>query len=194
MSPAIPYLTLPDLVILEAGALGGGFPPAPFAVKPFGTLVALGVYLGAYLAVRQGRRLGFDEKALVSFMVWVGVGGFVGGHVFDTLFYFPARVMEDPLSLLRVWEGLSSFGGFLGAAVGAILWKWKTNSVLLPYMMSSAVRFRWAGSWDAPGVRWLTIIPECSATPFWPSSTLTARASISGYTRCSSRSPLLWDF
>lgn len=134
MSPAIPYLTLPDLVILDAGALGGGFPPAPFAVKPFGTLVAMGVYLGAYLAVRQGRRLGFDEKTLVSFMVWVGVGGFVGGHVFDTLFYFPSRVMEDPLSLIRVWEGLSSFGGFFGAALGAILWKWKTNSVLLPYM------------------------------------------------------------
>ncbi len=145
MSPGIPYLELPDWELLKAGALGNGFPPAPVAIKPFGTLVAVGAYLGAYLAVRYGRRLGFDEKSLVSFILWVAVGGFVGGHFFDTLFYFPDRVREDPLSLLRLWEGLSSFGGFLGAGLGALGWRWRTGSPLMPYMdvVASAFPTAW---------------------------------------------------
>ncbi len=139
--PMIPYLHLPDLVLLPQGALGGNFPPAPFSLKPFGTLVAIGVYLGAFLAVRQGKRLGLDEKKLMSFIVWCVGSGFVGGHILDTLFYFPERALHDPLSLIRLWEGLSSFGGFIGAAFGLFLWKRQHHEDVLPYADTVASAF-----------------------------------------------------
>jgi phosphatidylglycerol:prolipoprotein diacylglycerol transferase len=41
--------------------------------------------------------------------------------------------MADPLLLLRLWEGLSSFGGFVGAFVGAIAWRVHYKAELLPY-------------------------------------------------------------
>jgi phosphatidylglycerol:prolipoprotein diacylglycerol transferase len=166
--PRLPYLHVPDLVLLPQGALGN-FPPAPFSLKPFGTLVAIGVYFGAWLAMRHGRRLGLDERKLMSFIVWVVGIGFIGGHVLDTLFYFPERIAQDPLSLIRLWEGLSSFGGFLGAALGVFLWRWRYREPVLPYadVVASAFPVGWvfgrAGctlAHDHPGVHsnaWLAV-------------------------------------
>ncbi len=131
-APAIPYIQLPELVLIPKGLLGG-FPPAPFSIKPFGTLVAIGVYLGSYLATKQGKRLGLNERALTSFIAWVVGIGFLGGHMLDVIFYYPGQVLRDPLSLLRIWEGLSSFGGFTGGIIGIFIWKWRYRTEVLPY-------------------------------------------------------------
>jgi len=145
LAPLIPYIQIPDLTLVPPGYFGGTFPPVPLSLKPFGTLVAIGVYMGGLLALRQGKRLGMDTQALLSFITWIAAGGFLGGHVFDTLFYFPERVIADPLSLLRLWEGLSSFGGFAGATIGLVLWKWRTGATVLPYadVVASAFPVSW---------------------------------------------------
>ena len=93
-APLIPYIDLPELVLLKPGALWAGFPPEPFSIKPFGTLVAIGVYVGAYLAVRQGKRLGIHERSLTSFIFWVVAGGFIGGHMLETE-HFVAMVAAE---------------------------------------------------------------------------------------------------
>lgn len=169
LAPLIPYVQIPDLVLLSRGALGGDFPPAPFSFKPFGTLVALGVYVGAWLALRQARKVGLDQKRTMSFLMWVAGIGFLGAHVFDTLFYFPERVAADPLSVLRIWEGLSSFGGFLGAVIGLFVWKWRYRVPALPHadMCASAFPVAWvfgrtgcAVAHDHPGLPselWLAV-------------------------------------
>lgn len=131
-TPAIPYLHLPELTIIPKGVLGG-FPPSDFSIKPFGTLVAIGVYVGSLLATRQGKRLGLHERVLTSFVAWVVGFGFLGGHMLDVIFYYPGQVLRDPLSLFRIWEGLSSFGGFSGAVIGGFLWKWRYKADILPY-------------------------------------------------------------
>lgn len=133
VSPWVPYPEIPDLTLIPRDFFGGGVPPVPFAFKPFGTLVATGTYLGSWIALRQGRRLGFQDRALTSFLVWVGVSGFVLGHVLDTVAYYPERVLADPLSLVRLWEGLSSYGGFVGALVGGLLWGLRYKTPILPY-------------------------------------------------------------
>ncbi len=162
MAPKIPYVTLPDLVLVPEDFFGGGFPPAPLAIKPFGALVALGVYLGAYGVLRLGRRRGFEDAALTSFMAHVMGLGFVLGHMLDTLMYYPARVLQDPWSLLRLWEGLSSFGGFTGALLGALVWKLRYRVPMLPYadVVASGFPLGWlfgrAGcsvAHDHPGMR-----------------------------------------
>lgn len=144
-APLIPYIQIPNLTLIPQGYFGGTFPPVPFSIKPFGTLVATGVYLGGYLAVRQGKKVGLDERALTSFIFWVVGVGFIGGHVLNTLFYYPERVLTDPLDLLRLWNGLSSFGGFIGGIAGAFLWGWRHKTPILPYcdMIASAFPVAW---------------------------------------------------
>jgi phosphatidylglycerol:prolipoprotein diacylglycerol transferase len=108
----IPYIHVPDLKI------------GPLTLHPFGLLVATGVILGAWLAVRRGRARGLDVDQLNSFITWMLVAGFLGGHMLDQIFYHPAELVKRPWSLLLLYEGLSSFGGFTGALIGIILWKY----------------------------------------------------------------------
>ncbi len=95
-------------------------------LQPFGLLVATGVIIGTILAVRRARKLGFDVDALNSFITWMLVMGFICGHVLDDLFYHPSEVAQKPWKLLMLWEGLSSFGGFTGAAIGIVMWRYLT--------------------------------------------------------------------
>jgi phosphatidylglycerol---prolipoprotein diacylglyceryl transferase len=107
----IPYVHIADFHI------------GPIPLHPFGLLVALGVLIGIRLAARRARQLGVDGAELSSFITWMLAGGFIGGHVLDTVFYHPGELIARPWSLLFLWEGLSSFGGFVGAFIGIALWR-----------------------------------------------------------------------
>ena len=124
--PLIPYITLPELPLLgrhTIHALGQTFDIGPWSIKPFGTLVAAGVYLGAMLTMRYAKRWQMNTEALSRFIFWVVAWGFVGGHVLDEIFYHPEQVLRDPVSLIKIWAGLSSFGGFTGAMLGVFAFK-----------------------------------------------------------------------
>jgi phosphatidylglycerol:prolipoprotein diacylglycerol transferase len=108
----IPYVKVPELTI------------GPVPLHAFGLLVATGVVVGTYLATWRARRRGFDLELLNSFITWMLVVGFICGHVLDEIFYHPDEIVRDPLSLFKLWAGLSSFGGLTGALIGIILWKY----------------------------------------------------------------------
>ena len=142
--PLVPYLELPELPLIPERAFGG-FPEHAVTLKPFGTLVALGAYTGTLLALRQARRLGVSERATLSFTLWVAVTSFVLAHALDSILYYPRAVLEDPWLVLRLWEGLSSFGGFAGALVGGALFRFRHRVPILPYadIVASAFPVSW---------------------------------------------------
>lgn len=107
----IPYIHVPD------------FKVGPLTLHPFGLLVATGVIFGTYLATRRARQRGLDLDKLNSFITWMLVAGFLGGHMLDQIFYHWHEFLKRPWSLFMLWEGLSSFGGFTGALIGIVLWK-----------------------------------------------------------------------
>jgi phosphatidylglycerol---prolipoprotein diacylglyceryl transferase len=108
----IPYIHVPDFHI------------GPLPLHPFGILVATGVLVGSSVASRRARTLSYDLVKLNSFVTWMLVSGFLLSHVLDQLFYHWDDVLSRPWSLAMPWEGLSSFGGFIGAFVGIVLWKY----------------------------------------------------------------------
>lgn len=108
----IPYIHVPDLKI------------GPLTLHPFGLLVATGVILGTWLATRRARQRGLSLEKLNSFITWMLICGFLGGHMLDQIFYHPHELVKRPWSLFLLYEGLSSFGGFTGALIGIVLWKY----------------------------------------------------------------------
>jgi len=97
------------------------FSLGPITIHAFGVLVAVGILIGMRLIRRRATALGMDGAQAERLTMWTLLGGFAGAHLIDRLVYYPADTLADPLSLLRFWESLSSFGGFLGAIVGAAL-------------------------------------------------------------------------
>lgn len=100
------------------------FPPptlrlGPLAIHAFGVLVAIAVLVGSVVARRRARVTGIADPWVSDLLTWTLVGGFLAGHVLDQLLYFPRETLVDPMRLLRLWEGLSSFGGFVGGVAGA---------------------------------------------------------------------------
>ena len=98
----IPYVELSGWVFLARDSLATGMPPMDLAVRPFGTLVALGVYLAGYITVLRARQRGVSDRLMTSFLLWVAGSGFVFGHVLDTLMYYAEEALRDPWSVLRL--------------------------------------------------------------------------------------------
>jgi phosphatidylglycerol---prolipoprotein diacylglyceryl transferase len=105
----IPYFEQPRL------------PLGIITIHAFGVLVAVAMLVGMRMVRRRAAADGLDPLVADRLVTWTLLGGFVGAHLVDRLVYFPAETFARPITLLRFWEGLSSFGGFLGAIVGALL-------------------------------------------------------------------------
>lgn len=135
--PQIPYIKIPEIPL--------GLPAPLNSIKPFGVLVATGVYIGAIIALRRARQRHLDENKMNSFILYVVGIGFVGAHVFDALFYTPERVWNDPAYLFYLWAGLSSYGGFIGAIIGLLLFKYLKKESVIAYadVVCSAFPISW---------------------------------------------------
>jgi phosphatidylglycerol---prolipoprotein diacylglyceryl transferase len=105
----IPYFELPSLHL------------GPFTIQAFGLFAAAGVYLAVRLAAVVATGRGLDPKPVLDFAAWGVLTGVVIGHLVHLLLYHPEELRE-PIRILQVWEGLSSFGGLLGGLLAAAVY------------------------------------------------------------------------
>jgi phosphatidylglycerol:prolipoprotein diacylglycerol transferase len=111
----------------------------PLPIHMFGVLVALGVILGDRIVVKEGVRRGLEARDVKFMNARIVIVGFLVAHWVSVIFYFPERIKENPLILINVWAGLSSFGGFLGAFLAFFYYTRKEKIPALPYADSVAL-------------------------------------------------------
>ncbi|RYE92698.1 MAG: prolipoprotein diacylglyceryl transferase [Myxococcales bacterium] len=169
IEPLLPYISLPEIPIFPSFTLPGVGVVDTLSIKPFGALVATGVYAGWALCLRQAKRFHLDVEVMNSFIAWVAGIGFVGGHVIDVILYHPDKLTHaaSPMAALQelafIWRSLSSFGGFIGATIGVFIWKYRYKvRETLPWadIMGSAFPLGWvfgrtgcSVAHDHPGLR-----------------------------------------
>lgn len=103
------------------------------SIHMFGVLVAIGVLFGDRIVVKEGVKRGLDERDVKFMNARIVIGGFIMAHLVSVIFYFPERIKENPLVLLNIWSGLSSFGGFLGAALAFVYYTRREKIPALRY-------------------------------------------------------------
>lgn len=97
-----PYFEQPSL------ALG------PLTIHAFGVMVALAVIFGEYIATRRVKALGLDTRVSDGLIWWAIIIGFIISHLYVVFFYYPGRLLNEPLYLFKIWDGISSLGGIVG--------------------------------------------------------------------------------
>lgn len=117
----IPYRTFPEIDL------------GPFAIKTFGLFVGIGIAVGVWIFLRQCRRRGLDPEALTSLAWRVIVFGLIGSRLLFVVTH-PSQFLDDPLSIVAVWEGGLQFsGGFLAALV--VTWLWLRKHPEVPALL-----------------------------------------------------------
>lgn len=122
------------LPYFHLGSLDIGLP-----IQWFGMIVAAGVLIGSTILRRYGEWHGVSDEHIRGLLTWVMIAGFLGAHEFDVVAYQWNRIGEafTPLAggihalwppnwplVLRIWDGISSYGGFIGGAIGFWLYVW----------------------------------------------------------------------
>jgi phosphatidylglycerol:prolipoprotein diacylglycerol transferase len=92
-----------------------------FGIRWYG-IAYVGGFVSAFLLMKWLARRGYGslrEEQVSDFIFYAALFGvLVGGRLGYVLFYRPAMLTEDPVSILRVWDGgMASHGGILGVAI-----------------------------------------------------------------------------
>lgn len=112
----------------------------PLTLQVWGLFAAVGVVAAVLWGTREAKRRGIDAVKIESLAFWTIFAAFLGARAFHVLFYEPGYYFAHPAEVLSVWKGgLSSFGGFFGAAAVAA-WRirkaglpfWKTADIAVP--------------------------------------------------------------
>jgi phosphatidylglycerol:prolipoprotein diacylglycerol transferase len=95
----------------------------PLKVRWYGLMYLLGFVAAWWLARRRAARADstWTPVQVDDLIFYAAIGVILGGRVGWILFYGTEQVIENPLTIFRIWEGGMSFhGGFLG--VLASMW------------------------------------------------------------------------
>jgi phosphatidylglycerol:prolipoprotein diacylglycerol transferase len=110
----IPYFELRTIPITD-----------DISLAVFGKLVAVGVWVGIFVARSRARAVGIDEAELRAAIVWAVIPGFLVAHLVALWPHLGTRIAWTSPRLFEFWNGMSSFGGFLGALVGLTIFHYR---------------------------------------------------------------------
>ena len=105
----------PDPVAISLG---------PLHVRWYGLMYLVGFLAAWWLARRRAASPGstWTPTEVDDLIFYSALGTILGGRLGWTLFYGTERILEDPLSVLRIWEGGMSFhGGLIGVLLALAL-------------------------------------------------------------------------
>lgn len=102
-----------------------------FHLRWYSLIVGAAILIGAWMAVKEAARKGYDPDEISNNILWIILGGLIGARLFHVLDHWPDEFAMNPIRGLYIWEGgLAIWGGIIGGLiVVAILtrqhhWKW----------------------------------------------------------------------
>jgi len=84
-------------------------------------MAVLAIVLGVKATRHCAADLGLDIHLVDRLMPRVLLGVIIGAHLISVILYQPDRIIHEPLILVKLWDGISSFGGILGGLIAAYL-------------------------------------------------------------------------
>jgi phosphatidylglycerol:prolipoprotein diacylglycerol transferase len=111
----------------------------PMTIHTYGFFVAMGFLVGIYLATRQARKEGIPSQKIIDLGFYILLASIIGSRLFYILVN-PSHYLNNPLDILRIWEGGLVFYGGILLVIPVVIWYvrrnniglWKTADVFAP--------------------------------------------------------------
>ncbi|MFN3370215.1 MAG: prolipoprotein diacylglyceryl transferase [Sphingomonadaceae bacterium] len=99
----------------------------PLAIRWYSLAYIVGILGGWWLLKRMVRLPGAPMTGdnVDDLVTWATLGVILGGRLAYVIFYNPGAYLEDPLTILKLWEGGMAFHGGLAGVLAAVwLYAW----------------------------------------------------------------------
>lgn len=107
----------------------------PGGIRWYGISYLLGFISAYFLLVLYFRqnKSPYDQEQIINLITFQVIGVLIGGRIGYLLLYQGDKFLEDPLSLVRVWEGgMASHGGFIGVFIATLWYAKKSGQSIKP--------------------------------------------------------------
>jgi phosphatidylglycerol:prolipoprotein diacylglycerol transferase len=120
------------------------FDPVAFSIGPFAVRwYALAYIAGLIFAIWYAKRLVANKtlwadrtptltpQQVDDLFIWIALGVILGGRIGYVVFYNPLHFLNNPVDIVRMWEGGMSFhGGFLGVVMALLIYGRRQGATL----------------------------------------------------------------
>ncbi|TMD23399.1 MAG: prolipoprotein diacylglyceryl transferase, partial [Chloroflexi bacterium] len=93
----------------------------------YGIMIALGLYAGIQVALRDAPRRGINKDQLMNVALLAAILGIVGGRLYYVVQNNPSFYLHNPAQILAVWQGgMAFFGAIFGGGLAMVIsaWRW----------------------------------------------------------------------
>jgi len=94
----------------------------------YGIMIAVGLYAGIQVALRDSPRRGISREALMNVALLAAVLGVAGGRLYYVVQNNPSFFVQHPIQIIAVWQGgMAFFGAIFGGALAMAIsaWRWR---------------------------------------------------------------------
>lgn len=121
-----------------------------FEIRWYSFLLLVAIGFGLYILMKEGKRYEYSKDFIFNLAFWMIIFGFIGARIYYVIFNYK-YYLNDPISILKVWEGgLAIHGGLLGGFITLVLYCHKyhtriskmTDMITIPLLLGQAIG-RW---------------------------------------------------
>lgn len=113
----------------------------PFHVRWYGIIIATGILLATYMAIKEGQRRQIMSDDFIDLLLWGVPLGFIGARIYYVIFEW-GYFSQHPSEIIAIWNGgIAIYGGLITGAI--VLFVFCYKRMLPPFLMLDVV---------APGV------------------------------------------
>jgi len=123
----------------------------PLSIYWYGVIIALGAFLGLYLATKEADRLGLNKELIIDLIVFAIPISIISARIYYVIFEWHRYVDQPWWKVFAIWEGgIAIHGALIGAVATAIVFTkmkkvsfWQIADILAPGLILGQAIGRW---------------------------------------------------
>lgn len=123
----------------------------PFTIYWYGVIIALGAYLGLWLAMRESKRLGLNKEIFIDLVVFAIPAAIISARIYYVIFEWERYADGSFLDVFAIWEGgIAIHGALIGSVITAIIFArvrkmsfWQLADIAAPSIILGQAIGRW---------------------------------------------------